>query len=192
MTAAPKTPTVYERWLAVPEHMTGEIIDGELHIMSRPAPPHLVAASELGIELGIVRRGGGGGPSAWIVLDEPEIHIADNILVPDIGGWKRERYEVPQGAAFIEVAPDWICEILSPTTAAKDRVKKMRVYRQWGVRWAWLIDPIARTLEVYRGGGEGADSGLWVQFAVFEGDTKVRAEPFANDGEIDLARLWNP
>ena len=84
-----------------------------------------------------------GGPGGWILLDEPELHLHGDVLVPDLAGWRRERMpELPDAAAF-ELAPDWICEVLSPSTAASDRAEKMPIYARERVAHVWLVDPIA-------------------------------------------------
>jgi Uma2 family endonuclease len=127
---------------------------------------------------------GQGGPGGWWILIEPEIHIGDDVLVPDLAGFRRSRMPEPPGGAFIEIAPDWVCEILSPSTARTDRVRKFPIYAQWHVPHAWLVDPVARTLEVFR-----LEGGRWTVLAVHGDDSVVRAEPF-DAIEVDLLRLW--
>jgi hypothetical protein len=124
----------YEDILALPENLVGEIIAGELHTHPRPAPRHTRAYSALGYSIGGPFDGGIGGPGGWWILDEPEIHLSEHVLVPDIAGWRRERMpELPETAWF-ELAPDWVCEILSPSTARTDRALKMPIYAAEGVR----------------------------------------------------------
>jgi Uma2 family endonuclease len=106
------------------------------------------------------------------------------VLVPDMAGWQRERMpEIPEGVG-IELPPDWICEVLSPTTAAHDRARKMPIYLRAGVTHLWLIDPLAQTVEIFRSQG-----GRWVLWATLEGETKARIEPF-DAIELDLSVLW--
>jgi Uma2 family endonuclease len=125
-----------------------------------------------------------GRPGGWILLDEPELHFHGDILAPDLAGWRRERMpELPDAAAF-ELAPDWVCEVLSPSTSALDRADKLPIYAREGVRHAWLVDPIARTLEVLR--LEGAN---WLLVGTWSGDVDVRAEPF-DAIELELGVLW--
>ncbi len=127
---------------------------------------------------------GEGGPGGWLLLDEPELHLGQDVLVPDLAGWRRERLPVlPKGAAF-NLAPDWACEVLSPSTSRLDRKVKVPVYAREGVGHLWLVDPEARTLEVLRLG-----EGRYVQLGVHEGAVRVRAAPF-EALELDLARLW--
>src|SRR3954453_17802700 len=159
---APNDPAVEAAFQAVPDTMVAEILDGELHTMPRPARPHTNAASVLGGELHGPFRRGNGGPGGWVILDEPEIHLGPkpDKIVPDLAGWRRERMPDEIGPtdapAHYELAPDWVCEILSPRTEAIDRGKKMRIYRRERVGHAWLINPVTRTLEIYR-----LDDGRW-------------------------------
>jgi Uma2 family endonuclease len=179
-----KRRATYDDVLAAPEHMIAEIIDGELVTQPRPATPHARAASVVGGELHSPFDRGIGGPGGWIILYEPELHLHGDVVVPDLAGWRRERMpEMPHAAAF-ELAPDWVCEVLSPTTAATDRVRKMHVYARERVAYAWLVDPIAQTLEAYRLEGE-----RWLQLGAWNADEKVRAEPFESF-ELELAALW--
>jgi Uma2 family endonuclease len=127
---------------------------------------------------------GDNGPGGWWSLFEPEVHFDADVLVPDFAGWRRERMPKAPAEAFIELSPDWVCEILSPSTARFDRVKKLPVYARAGVGHAWLIDPAARTLEALRLNG-----GRWVLLGAHGGDDVVRAEPFQAI-EIPLERLW--
>jgi Uma2 family endonuclease len=187
---APNDPSVEAAFRAVPATMVAEIVDGELHTMPRPARPHANAASMLGGELHGPFRRGKGGPGGWVLLDEPEIHLGPkpDVVVPDLAGWRRERMQDALGPSdappYYEVTPDWVCEILSPSTEALDRGKKMRIYRREGVGHAWLVNPITRTLEVYR-----LETGRWVLLDTFEEDALVRAEPFEAI-ELSLAVLW--
>jgi Uma2 family endonuclease len=175
---------VYADFLALPEHVVGEIIGGELIVTPRPAPRHAVAASVLGGELGPPYHGGRGGPGGWWILDEPELHLGSDVLVPDLAGWRRERMPVIPETAYFALAPDWICEVISPGTARLDRQRKLAVYARESVSHAWLVDPLERTLEVLR-----LDGGQWRIVAVHGGDDEVRAEPFEGTS-IVLSRLW--
>jgi Uma2 family endonuclease len=177
---------------AVPRHKIGEIIRGTLYIFSRPAPKHAAAASTIGFELGGPYHRGRGGPGGWWILDEPELHfpdpeIADEVeaVVPDLAGWRVERMPELPDTAYFALAPDWICEVISPSTEAHDRARKMSIYAREGVRHAWLIDPLLRTLEVFE-----LDAGRWFMLGVYENDAKVKAEPF-DAIELELAVLWS-
>ncbi len=179
-----KRPATYEDILALPPHVTGQIVDGELFASPRPANPHATAASTLGMDIGGAYQRGRGGPGGWWIVFESEIHLGRNVLVPDLAGWRRSRLPAIPPTAFFTLAPDWICEVLSPSTTSFDRVKKMRVFAAEGVGHAWLVDPVARTLEVYR-----LAEGRWVLLSAHEGTEVARAEPF-EELEIVLSDLW--
>ena len=140
---------VHEDFIDLPENIVGEILDGELHTQPRPAPKHALTTSYLGHDLVGPYGKGRGGPGGWWILDEPELHFNDNILVPDIAGWKKTRMPKLPETAFFSLAPDWVCEVLSQHTARKDRIKKMPLCAKYGVAFIWLIDPIVKTLEMY-------------------------------------------
>jgi Uma2 family endonuclease len=185
MAEAAKKRATYEDVLNAPSHMVAEIIDGDLSLLPRPAKPHAAAATALGEELGPPFKRGRGGPGGWILLFEPELHLRTDILVPDLGGWRRDRLPVlTNDEPFFTLAPDWVCEVISPRTAIVDRAKKLPIYAREEVSHVWLVDPILRTLEVLRRLGSE-----WVIAAVHEGSACVRAEPF-DAIELDLAVLW--
>jgi Uma2 family endonuclease len=170
---------------ALPNNLVGEIVRGVLYANPRPASPHAVAASALGEELGPPFKRGRGGPGGWVILDEPEVHLEEDVVVPDLAGWRRERMpEVPHTAAF-DLAPDWVCEVLSPSTAKLDRGEKLPVYSRERVGHVWFIDPLERYLEVLRLDGES----YRIVGTHFD-DAKVRAEPF-DAVELDLTVLWS-
>jgi Uma2 family endonuclease len=106
------------------------------------------------------------------------------VLVPDIAGWRRERMPTLPETAWFGIAPDWVCEILSPATARDDRVEKMPIYARAGVGHLWLVDANLRTLEVY-----GLESGRWPLLASRRDDAPVAAPPFAAI-TINLGDLW--
>lgn len=174
-------PATYDDLLQLPERMVAEIVAGELHASGRPAARHALAGSRLGVILSAFDHPPPGG---WWILDEPELHLEADVLVPDLAGWRRSRLPQIPDAAFFTIAPDWVCEILSPSTAALDRAKKLTVYAREGVSHAWLVDPIARMLEVLQ-----LESGRWSILATHLGDETVRAAPFG-DIEIRLSLLW--
>jgi Uma2 family endonuclease len=175
----------YEDVLRAPPHMVAEVIDGELILNPRPAKPHTAATSVLGEELGPPFKRGRGGPGGWILLDEPELHLGADIIVPDLAGWRRERMpKIVADEPFFTLAPDWVAEVVSPGTAKYDRTDKLRIYAREGVQWAWMVDPVPRTLEVFR-----LNDGRWVMAAAWRDDARVRAEPF-DAIELDLSLLW--
>lgn len=175
----------YEDVLAAPPEKVAEVVDGELYLNPRPAGPHTAAATALGEELGPPFKRGRGGPGGWIILFEPELHLGANILVPDLAGWRRERLPVISNQLpYFELAPDWACEVLSVSTSKLDRTKKLPHYAQAGVRHVWLVDPIARVLEVL-----ALEAGKYVIEAAYADEARFRAPPF-DAIELDLAILW--
>jgi Uma2 family endonuclease len=185
---AGKRPT-YADIEALPPHLRGEILGGELVVSPRPAPPHVRAASSLGRVLGdFDQDGDDDGPGGWWIEDEPELHLDADldfpVVVPDLAGWRTTTLlALPETAAYT-VTPDWVCEILSPSTAADDRALKMPFYAQAGIGHLWIVDPLLFTLEVYR-----LDAGTWRQVGVWRDDAVVQAEPF-DAKPLKLARLW--
>jgi Uma2 family endonuclease len=179
-----RRPATYEDLLAVPDHLVAEILNGELHTTPRPAPRHADAASGLGGALRGPFDRGRGGPGGWRILFEPELHLAGDIIVPDLAGWRRERLPQLPDEAYVSVAPDWICEVLSPSTVAMDRVKKLTSYARERVSHAWFVDPLARTLEVLR-----LEAGRWMILGTWADAATLRAEPF-EVLELDLTLLW--
>jgi Uma2 family endonuclease len=180
-------PTLYEQLMALPENLTGEIIDGELYTQPRPTGRHGVVEGALNIRVGgPFHFGDGGGPGGWWIIPEPEIHfVRDTVVaVPDLAGWRRGRMpDIPEDHRF-EVVPDWVCEILSPATSKKDRIKKLPLYAQYGVAHAWLVDPLARTLEAF-----SLHEGRWLLVATLKDDDPVSVAPF-DAVTFSLADLW--
>lgn len=175
----------YDDLLDLPEGVVGEIIGGELITHPRPAPRHALALSLLGHELTGPFHRGKGGPGGWWILSEPEIHLDRNVLVPDIAGWRRERMPQLPDKAWFDLAPDWLCEVLSPATARVDRVQKLPLYAAAGVRHVWLVDPALRTLEAYEN-----QQGRWLQLGVFKDDDAVAVAPF-EVFTLELGALWD-
>lgn len=183
----PSTHATYQDVLDAPEHKVAEVIDGQLYLSPRPASPHARAASIIGGELVPTFDLGRGGPGGWLVLIGPELHLVAEpaILVPDLASWRRETMPEMPEAAFFELRPDWVCEVASPATARLDRIKKLPLYARLEVAHAWIVDPLQKTLEVYRRDGE---SYRLVQ--TFDGDDAIRAEPF-DAIELELRLLWS-
>jgi Uma2 family endonuclease len=176
---------VYRELEALPEHVTGEVIAGELYTSPRPARRHAVASTGLAVEVGgPFGRGGGDGPGGWVILAEPELHLGADVLVPDLAGWRRERLPDEDGEPAFRTAPDWVCEIASPSTARRDRTVKRDAYARAGVTHLWLVDPHAEVLEVYE-----LRDGLWLLLGSWAGDAVVAVPPF-EAMELALAPLW--
>ncbi len=177
----------YADVLAAPENMVAEIVDGTLYTSPRPATPHANAETMMIADLVPAFHGPPGDPSrpgGWWILAEPELHLGEDVIVPDLAGWRRDRLPVLPNAAAIRQAPDWVAEVASPRTGALDRGRKMRVYAREGVAHMWIVDPLARTLEVYRREALG-----WLVVGGYANDDRVQAEPFAQL-EVDLTRWW--
>ena len=175
----------YDDLLALPDHVIGELIEGELLASPRPAPPHQLVANELSRDLTTrFGRGGEGGPGGWWIFYEVELHLGKNVLVPDLAGWRKERMPSVPKTPAIELVPDWVCEIISPSSVRIDRAKKPSVYARAQVPWFWVIDPLARTLEVFQ-----LRDGLYSLSATHTENERVRAEPFAVV-ELDMSFWW--
>ncbi len=184
----PRRRATYDDLIAVPDHLVAEIIDGELITSPRPAPPHTLALSAIGSVLFDRFNGPPGGgaasPGGWWILDEPELHFGEDVLVPDLAGWRRERMPRLPDIAYFTVAPDWVCEVISPRSGRLDRMRKMPIYAREGVAHLWLVDPIARTVEVYR-----LEGGRWIVEPAAVGETPAHIAPFAAV-EVDPRRWW--
>ena len=187
---------LYEQLRALPPNLRGEIINGKLYIdgqphgMSRPSLAHGVAQTSALVALQPYadKIPAPDRPGGWLFHLEPELHFPSpfemDVVIPDIAGWQRERLPKFPRATSLTLAPDWICEVLSPSTARQDRGAKRTIYHRAGVRWLWLVDPARKTLEAQRHSGD-----LWVAIGKWQGDVRVRVEPFGGI-ELDLARWW--
>jgi Uma2 family endonuclease len=174
----------YEDLLKVPDHLVAEIVDGELFTSPRPGARHAYATGLLFSDLMDKFQRGRGGPGGWWFLIEPELHLGRDIFVPDIAGWRREKMPfIPNVAAFT-LAPDWVCETVSPKTAGLDRYRKLPRYARYEIGHAWILDPNGRGVEVYR-----LEQTHWSLISTHEGSRIVRAEPF-EAAEIDLSQVW--
>ena len=188
-TAQPETDSrraTYQDVLDAPLDKVAEVVDGMLYLFDRPAVAHSIAASVLGGIIGPPFYHGRGGPGGWWIVDEPQIHLGDDIVVPDIAGWRRERMPVPPDAAYFTLAPDWVCEVLSPSTRKFDLGDKSAVYARAGVGYIWFVDPIARSLEARELRGT-----KWVKIATLHDDATVSLPPFEAIS-FSLDDLWLP
>ena len=177
---------LYETLAGLPEGLTGEILDGQIQTQPRPTGRHAHAESVLGMRLGPPYRFGEGGPGGWWILIEPEVHFVRDteVAVPDLAGWRRERLpSIPEDQRFL-VAPDWVCEILSPGSRSKDREIKMPLYARHGVRHAWLVDPRERTLEAY-----ALCDAHWAPLGFYRDDESACVAPF-DAVTLRLTDLW--
>lgn len=177
-------PASYDDLAALPPHVVGEILAGELHATPRPRLRHARAGWRLTSSLDLPFDRGTGGPGGWLFLAEPELHLSSDVVVPDLAGWRRERLPDVPDAAFLTLAPDWVCEVASPSTQRLDRGVKMDIYLREQVKHLWLLDPLERFVEVFR-----FQDGAWVRVGSWTGDTAARIEPF-DAVEIDLKAIW--
>lgn len=169
---------------ALPENLVGEIVHGALHTHPRPAPKHALAHSTLISKIASRYHGDGASPGGWIILTEPELHIGGHVLVPDLAGWRKERMSALPETAYFETVPDWICEILSPSTARLDRTEKRDLYARMGVPFLWHIDPVARIFEAFE-----LREGQWLLTGTRSGDDTCDVPPF-DAAPFDLGALW--
>lgn len=179
-----RTPATYKDIEALPEHLVGELINGELFVSRRPPSRTALAVSVLLMDLGSAFDLGRTGPGGWSMLREVELHFGNDVLVPDLSGWRHERLPTIPDVPYLELAPDWICEVLSPATAKLDLVHKLPRYAQAGVKHAWIVNPIHHLLQVFR-----LEHNKWMLVSAFGGDDRVRAEPF-DAVELELEALW--
>lgn len=174
MSVPAKNPATYADLAAVPPHLVAEILAGELVTHPRPAPRHGVATNALASEINPPYQKGRDGPGGWIFLDEPELHLGFDVIVPDLAGWRRERLLPLPELAYIEIAPDWVCEVLSPSTRRNDRGIKRRIYAENGVSHYWMLDPDDMSLEVFALN----EKRQWILLATFHSGDTVSAAPF--------------
>ncbi len=183
-----KKQATYEDLLAVPAPLVAEILNGELVTHPRPAPRHSLAGSALGMLLGSAYQMGVGGPGDWWILDEPELHLGKHVIVPDLAGWRKERMpSPPHDQAWIDIAPDWICEVLSPSTAQYDMTIKRDIYAEFGVKYHWFVDPMNKTLEAF----VLQEDKSWKLLGSFGENDTVSVKPF-DAISLDLEHLWLP
>lgn len=173
---------------ALPENVVGEIIDGVLYTSPRPRARHSFIEVRLGGTLDdAFQRGRGRGPGGWWILIEPGLEIGGSPeVVPDLAGWRVESMARPPADSSIKIVPNWICEILSPSTRSHDQIIKRRFYSRVGVEYLWFIDPDARTLSVCQ-----LREAHWVELGVYGENERIRAEPFAAI-ELDMSEWWLP
>ena len=174
----------YQDVLDAPAHQVAEIVNGALYTHPRPAMPHALASSSLGDELVGPFGKGRGGPGGWWIIDEPELHLDEDIVVPDLAGWRRERMPEYPLTAYVALAPDWVCEVLSESTRKHDLHEKRPIYAREGVPYLWLVDPGDRTLEAFE-----LHDGQWLLIASAKDDEPVSIRPF-DAITFSLGDLW--
>jgi Uma2 family endonuclease len=186
MAARTREWATYQDLLKAPDNLIAELVDGELFLSPRPSPAHSHFASALAFDVGGAYDRGRGGPGGWWIIFEPEIHFAvdERAVVPDLAGWRRERMPTHPSDHRYTVVPDWVCEVLSPSTYRWDRETKLPLYAHYGVPWAWYAHPIKHYVEILK-----LVNGDYTLIAKYEGNAKFRAEPFT-EIEIDLGSIW--
>ena len=163
----------YQDVLDAPPHKVAEVIAGTLHTHPRPAMRHARASSGIGAKIAPPFDFGDDGPGGWWIIDEPELHLGEDIVVPDLAGWRRETMPEYPDAAYCTIAPDWVCEVLSPSTRKLDQGEKRALYAREDVRHLWFVDPDARTLEAFE-----LREGQWLLLATLTDDAPVSLLPF--------------
>jgi Uma2 family endonuclease len=181
---------LYKRYLALPNGVRAEIINGKLRTQARPSTAHGVVVKELLYKLRYFenrRR----GPDRWFITFEPNLWLQvanedPDLVHPDVLGWKTETASRADLIKMvnIDVTPDWICEVLSPGNKSEDRTEKKAAYAKNGVPFLWLIDPEDQTLEGYK-----LENGIWLNIQNFSGPQTVSAQPFDAIG-LSLRTLW--
>ncbi|HVJ21859.1 MAG TPA: Uma2 family endonuclease [Polyangiaceae bacterium] len=162
---------------------------GEIVTSPSPLPRHSKAQRSLGRFIGgpFDDDDGHGGPGGWWIFPEVDIRFAPHDVVrPDLAGWRRARLPSPGNVRPIEVVPDWICEVTSPSTASLDRVTKRALYAKHGVGFYWIVDPAARTLEALE-----LQAHRWVELGAWDDTAVVRIPPFEAQ-ELDVSLLFLP
>jgi Uma2 family endonuclease len=174
----------YQDVIDAPEHKVAEIIDGTLYLSPRPPIRTSVAKQELLLQLWRPYDRGEDGPGGWWLLREPEFYMGNDVLVPDLVGYRRARLPVLPDASGTDIPPDWVCEALTPVTRALDLTSKRRAYARAGIPHLWQIDDEARLLEAF-----ALEAGQWRLVAALRDDHEVRLAPF---GAISfpLSVLW--
>ena len=175
---------LYKDLCDLPDNVVGEIINEELVVMPRPAPKHARASSSLGSKIFDSYDEGNGGPGGWWILDEPEMHFLDDVIVPDIAGWKKERMPKLPEEAYFSLSPDWVCEVLSPSTARYDKISKLKIYEENKIPYYWIVDPLNRVLEIFE-----LDQKNYKLVSVFDQNSLVKAPSF-EELEFNLGSLW--
>ncbi len=168
----------------VPDDLTGEIIDGNLYAFPRPAILHSRGVGRMYKLLGPADDDD--GSDGWVILFEVAIWFTRrkrHMLVPDLAAWRRARLpEVPDAKSFT-LAPDWVCEGISPSTAKYDRGRKREIYANAGVGHLWIVDTAHLTVEAYM-----LVDGKYELDTIAGNRDVVRLPPFGFD--LDLAKLW--
>lgn len=173
-------PAVYQDLvnLNLPEWKIGEIVNGRLCVRRLPLPKGTMAFSALLFLLADALEG------AWRILPRVELCLGDDVLVPDLSGWRHERMPVVPNTAWIELPPDWVCDVLTPSSLTIVREQKAAAYARHGISDWWVIDPDKQAVEVHALRGNAYECA-----AHLIGRHALQSPPFANVA-IDLGHLW--
>ncbi|MGA7616431.1 MAG: Uma2 family endonuclease [Thermoanaerobaculia bacterium] len=185
MTEKVKERALYDDLVAAPEDRIAEIVTGSLYLSPRPSLRHSRIVSTLGADIHDAFDRARRGPGGWLILDEPEVHLLNDVVVPDIAGWRRDRVPATPEQVAMTIAPDWACEVLSPSTEQFDRREKLPWYLAVEVGHLWLVDPPFRRLEVY-----ARHAHEWILLETYANEAVVSAPPF-EAVPIELAPLWS-
>ena len=181
----PRARATYQDVLNAPPHMVAEILQGKLYMNPRPAMPHSRVTSALHLALAKHYQKEDGGPGNWTFYFEPELHLDSEILVPDLAAWRYETMPSDPLGPYATIAPDWICETLSPSTRHIDVFHKRDIYASKGVKHLWFLDPDNRTLE----GFQLLENSRWQLLSALDGNVEVSIPPFES-ARFSLDVLW--
>lgn len=186
-TPAPKLATYAD--LDALGDVRAEIVAGEVVLSPSPLAGHSAVQRSVSSFIGgpFHDDDGRGGPGGWWILVEMDVALGKHDVVrPDLSGWRREKLPRPAAKRPIDVVPDWVCEVISPSTAAHDRVRKRALYARSGIAHYWLIDPEARILEAL-----ALRDGAWIEVGVHDDTASARIAPF-EAVELEVGRLFLP
>ena len=182
--AEAERPATYQDVLDAPPHLVAEVLAGTLYTQPRPTMRHAWASSGMAAKINPPFNYGDGGPGGWWIVFEPELHLGPDIVVPDLAGWRRTTMPTYPDMAYCEIAPDWVCEVLSPSTRRIDQNEKRTIYARDGVTHLWFVDPDPQILEVFE-----LYKGRWLLRATLCGDASVSQPPFEAIS-FPLDALW--
>lgn len=164
-----------------------ELVGGGIVDKASPSAAHADAQGALAALLRprFHRQDGDEPPGGWWIL--PEVDIAfglHDVLRPDVAGWRRARVPVRPSSYPVDVSPDWVCEVLSPSTAHRDLGVKREIYHRHEVAHYWVVDVEKQILLVYR----REPAGYTLVLSAGPGE-RVRAEPF-DACSLDMDELF--
>ena len=189
MSAGATRLATYQDLLDLPEDTHAEVLSGTIVTTPSPLPKHAKVQGALRSFIGkpYDDDDGFGGPGGWWIFPEVDVQLGPHDVVrPDLAGWRRKRLADPAETRPILIPPDWVCEVLSPSTATRDRVDKSQLYAAHGVAFYWLVDPDSRTLETFR-----LSDGHWTLSGTFHDGHVARIPPF-EEVELHIGRLFLP